>query len=254
MTQDRPARLVVFSGAGLSADSGISTFRDADGLWENHSVDVVANGHTWKNNFDTVRKFYNERRADLAGVAPNAAHRQIADWQKRFDTVILTQNVDDLLERAGCTNVIHLHGNLTEMRCTACGNTWDIGYAAWGEEDRCLKCNSLKGVRPQVVFFNEAAPLYSKMYKTFREIRAHDTIVVIGTSGQVINLDAFMFDALCLKILNNLGSSQYINESYYDHVFYGKASDMCSQINQVINTRMIRLDLTYNTSTEMKKT
>jgi NAD-dependent deacetylase len=234
----RPARLIVFSGAGLSADSGISTFRDADGLWENHSIDVVANGYTWRSNFDKVRGFYNDRRAALATVEPNPAHHQIARWQQEFDTVIMTQNVDDLLERAGCRDVIHLHGKLTEMRCVACGTVWDVGYRRWGDADRC-KCNSLRGVRPNVVFFNENAPEYAKMYRIFRELRDDDCVVVIGTSGQVINIDSFMHDVTCLKILNNLGSNQYINESYYDHVFIGKAADMCDDINKLVSAYMI---------------
>lgn len=247
----RPAKIIVFSGAGLSADSGISTFRDADGLWENHNVDVVANGYTWKANFDTVRKFYNDRRTALANVVPNAAHRQIAAWQRNFDTVVMTQNIDDLLERAGCKDVIHLHGKLTEMRCEACGEVWDIGYSQWSETDRC-RCNSLRGVRPNVVFFNEGAPQYSKMYKAFRDIQADDCVVVIGTSGQVVNIDSLMFDAPCLKILNNLSSSQFINESYYDHVFLGKAANMCSEINQIVTTRMIRSDPSHKNFMETK--
>lgn len=235
----QPPRLIVFSGAGLSADSGISTFRDDDGLWENHSIDVVANGYTWRSNFNEVREFYNDRRVALADVMPNAAHHQIARWQSEFNTVIMTQNIDDLLERAGCTDVIHLHGKLTEMQCVACGEVWDIGYAQWGEADRC-RCNSLKGVRPNVVFFNENAPLYSKMYKTFRELGRDDCVVVIGTSGQVINIDSFMYDATCLKILNNLASKQHINESYYDHVLLGKAVDMCDHIDDLVTAYMSR--------------
>ena len=96
------AKLIILTGAGLSAESGLRTFRDSNGLWENHSIDVVCNGATWRANYDLVQTFYNDRRTQLASAAPNAAHRMIAGWQQRYETVILTQNVDDLLERAGC--------------------------------------------------------------------------------------------------------------------------------------------------------
>lgn len=240
---NHPPRLIVFSGAGLSADSGIATFRDKDGLWENHSVDQVANGLTWKKNWDVVRKFYNDRRSQLPTVQPNAMHHLIASWQKRFHTTVLTQNVDDLLERAGCEHVVHLHGKLTEMRCEACGHTWDVGYTAMSETDRCTnlpKCNSLKGVRPNVVFFNEIAPNYRVMYQLLNGLRKQDCVVVVGTSGQVINTDSFLFDAPCLKILNNLEPSTYINERYYDHILFGHAVDMVDVVNELVETHMTK--------------
>lgn len=232
------AKLIVFSGAGLSADSGIPTFRDADGLWENHDVDVVANGHTWKRNFDIVRKFYNDRRTALSGVAANPMHQMIGSWERRFNTVILTQNIDDLLERAGCQSVVHLHGKLTELRCEACGTVWDIGYSAWDEAGRCGKCDSVKGVRPNVVFFNENAPEYRRMYRAFRDLQAKDCVVVVGTSGQVISLDSFLFDCPALKVLNNLGPSKHLNESHFDHVLYGKASEKVREIDQLVTAHM----------------
>lgn len=233
-------KILILSGAGLSADSGIPTFRGADGLWENHHIDVVANGCTWRQNWDTVRNFYNDRRKNLATVLPNPAHHMIADWQQKYDTTVLTQNIDDLLERAGCQDVVHLHGKLTEMRCVACGTVWDVGYEAHDDGDRCAKCNSRKGLRPNVIFFNEHAPLYAVMYRKFRELRSDDVVIVAGTSGQVVNVDAFVSDFQGLKILNNLEPGDSINESYYDHVFYGKASLMFKQINIVVDAYMSR--------------
>lgn len=235
-------KLVVFSGAGLSADSGIPTFRSNGGLWHNHNVDQVANGLTWKQNWDTVRKFYNDRRAELGAVEPNAMHKMIASWQERFTTAILTQNIDNLLERAGCQAVVHLHGKLTEMRCEACGTIWDIGYSEMREQDRCthFKCNSLRGVRPNVVFFHESAPNYAVMYKVFKSLTERDCVVVIGTSGQVINMDSFLFDFHGLKILNNLEPSNFINDKIYNHVFYNRASDAAEPIDQIVTEWMTR--------------
>lgn len=235
-------KLVVFSGAGLSADSGIPTFRSNGGLWHNHNVDEVANGLTWKNNWNTVRKFYNDRRRELGTVEPNVMHRTIASWQQRFTTAILTQNIDNLLERSGCQEVVHLHGKLTEMKCEACGHIWDIEYSEMGEEDRCthFKCNSLKGVRPNVVFFHEHAPNYAIMYQVFKSLNENDCVVVIGTSGQVINLDAFLCDFPGLKILNNLEPGQFINEDYYNHVLYSTASEAAEPIDQLVTEWMTR--------------
>lgn len=240
---DRP-RLVVFSGAGLSADSGISTFRDKDGLWEKHDVRKVADGNTWRANWDLVRRFYNDRRRALATVEPNAMHHQIAAWQRQYDTVILTQNIDDLLERAGCQDVVHLHGDLTGMKCVACGSTWDVGHTEVGPDDRCIseRCNSLRGVRPDVVFFHEMAPRYAIMNRTFKGLRPQDCVVVIGTSGMVINIDQIMFMKGCHKILNNLEPSEWIDATNFDHVLYGRAADMASEINALVFKHMVQHD------------
>lgn len=239
-TDPKKPSLVVLSGAGLSADSGIATFRGSTGLWEGYDVTEVADGRTWKKNWDLVRTFYNARRQGLAGVEPNAMHTQIAKWEQRYNTVILTQNVDDLLERAGCNTVHHLHGELTKMRCDACGHVWSVGYNAVGDADRCPgrdgKCQSIKGTRPKVVFFHEAAPLYSVMYHTISALRPQDCIVVIGTSGLVIDVNSLLFDCKALKILNNLESSEYINEDYFDHVFLGKASEQSAAIDLVVSS------------------
>lgn len=228
-------KLLVFTGAGSSADSGIATFRGDTGLWENHDVDVVANGYTWRDNFEKIRNFYNSRRTQLSTVSPNSIHYAIADWQKRYDSLVITQNIDDLLERAGCTDVVHVHGVLTMMKCVACGNTWDIGYTEWGADDRC-GCGSRKGVRPNVVFFNEDAPEYAKMYRAFSKARdPNDCVVVIGTSGQVIAVDEMLIGSKALKIVNNLESSKYINENMYDSVLFGRASETAEQLSSIIS-------------------
>lgn len=235
---NRKPKLVVFTGSGLSADSGVPTYRSNSGLWENHKIDEVANGRTWREHRGLIRTFYNGLRSNLKNVVPNAAHLTIANWQTKlssfFDTVVLTQNVDNLLERAGCTNVIHLHGELTKMTCVACGNVWDVEYNEINEDDRCSKCNSLKGIRPYIVFFNENAPKYRDMYKAMIDIDEHDCIVVIGTSGQVIDVDAFVKNARGMKILNNLEPGKYINDSLYHSTLYGKASENCGKIDDIV--------------------
>jgi NAD-dependent deacetylase len=255
MNDSHRPTIVVLSGAGLSADSGIPTFRGTDGLWEGHSIDVVADGATWRQNWDAVRLFYNERRRHLSTVVPNAAHDTIAKWQSMFSTVILTQNIDDLLERAGCNNVVHLHGSLTRLKCVACGNAWDIGYEDHAHDLRCImqRCSSLRGVRPDVVFFNETAPNYRLMYQTFRKLKKNDVLVVIGTSGHVLDVNSMIFDLPCIKILNNLEPNSIINDGYFDHVFYGSAAHMCRNINHLIEAHMSQHDSNYRTYKELKK-
>ncbi|TNC74240.1 SIR2 family NAD-dependent protein deacylase [Rubellimicrobium roseum] len=197
--------LVVFSGAGLSADSGIATFRGADGLWENHSIDEVCNYDTWERNRESVHRFYNARRAALAEVQPNPMHRLLANWQTRFRTTLITQNIDDLLERAGARDVLHVHGVLSEMRCLACGSVWDIGPKAWDpSEERCPTCGSRDRVKPNVVFFNEPAPLYKPMSEILGALGRDDVLVVIGTDGAVVPIGQIAERLPCRKVLNNL--------------------------------------------------
>jgi NAD-dependent deacetylase len=216
---DATPRLVVMTGAGLSAPSGISTFRDKDGLWNEHSIDQVCNALTWRDNRDAVHRFYNMLRTSLPKASPNPGHDLLSAWSKDYGekATILTQNVDDLLERAGCNNAIHLHGYLQNMQCIACGNVWNVGYSEWDHEtDRCPDCNSARGVKPGVVFFNERAPRYSDLYRAFKKLTSRDVVVVIGTSGQVINVDALAIDCRAFKILNNLEPMDEINDGYFD--------------------------------------
>ena len=168
----RDPHLVVFTGAGLSAESGLPTFRGGDGLWEGRHIDQVCNQLTWKRNVDAVHRFYNDRRAAAAKAQPNRAHRLLASWQDRYRCTLITQNVDDLLERAGAGDVMHVHGRLDRMRCEACGTAWEIGASSWGPyTGRCPKCASRRGVRPDVIFFHERAPRYLDMWRVVNSPR-----------------------------------------------------------------------------------
>ena len=170
-------KIVVLTGAGVSAESGLSTFRDAGGLWEGHDVYEVASPQGWKKDPDVVLRFYNERRRQLEHVQPNAAHFAIAKLQERFDVSVITQNVDNLHERAGSKNVLHLHGELTKARSTLPPyNVCDIGYADINRGDMCEKGGQL---RPNIVWFGEPVPLI-----TDAAIIAEtaDIFIVVGTS------------------------------------------------------------------------
>ncbi|SDR85302.1 NAD-dependent deacylase [Gramella sp. MAR_2010_147] len=171
--------ILVLTGAGISAESGIKTFRDAEGLWEGHDVMEVASPLGWKNNQDLVLDFYNQRRKQLLQVTPNAAHHALVDLQKSYDVQIVTQNIDDLHERAGSSNVTHLHGELLKARSTFDENLvmdWkkDINTGDFCEHNFQL--------RPHVVWFGEAVPMFQKAAEI---ARTADIVIVIGTSMQV---------------------------------------------------------------------
>ncbi|MFM2393341.1 MAG: NAD-dependent protein deacylase [Bacteroidota bacterium] len=172
-------KIVVLSGAGISAESGIQTFRDADGLWEGHDVKKVATPEGFSSNPQLVLNFYNERRSQLKNVQPNKAHIEIAKLESRAQVVVITQNVDDLHERAGSTKVIHLHGELLKARST---RYQDLIYA-W---DKDIKLGDLceKGaqIRPHIVWFGEEVPMIEPAIK---EIVDADIVLVVGSSMQV---------------------------------------------------------------------
>jgi len=232
-------RLVFFTGAGISAESGISTFRDNNGLWENNKIEEICNISTWKKNRKIVFDFYNKRRSQLKEVLPNKIHFFISDIQKKYskelDIFIITQNIDDLLEKANTKKVLHVHGNLKQMHCTACNNKWDIGYEEVNEETiRCPKCNSNKGVKPNVVFFGEIAPKYREMKKILNSLDNEDMLIVMGTMGNVVSINNYANYLNSYKILNNLEESPYINEKYFNKVFYRKGSEAIKDIENEI--------------------
>lgn len=170
-------RLVVLTGAGVSQESGIKTFRDSDGLWENYPVEEVASIEGWHKNKELMLRFYNERRAQLATVEPNKAHKIIAELERDFDVTVVTQNVDNLHERAGSTKIIHLHGELTKVRGVDDDETtYDIGYEPIHLGD---KSPSGAQLRPHIVWFGEAVP---KLEEGARAVSECDILLVVGTS------------------------------------------------------------------------
>lgn len=173
-------KIVFLTGAGISAESGISTFRDSNGLWENYNVEDVASIEGWDRNPELMIQFYNERRAQLADTQPNAAHKLVAELEKYYKVTVVTQNVDDLHERAGSTNIIHLHGELTKV-CSDRGKrcVQDIGYAPIKYGTRTADGGMM---RPFIVWFGEAVPL---MEDAVGEVADADIMVVVGTSLNV---------------------------------------------------------------------
>ena len=181
-------KIAVLTGAGVSAESGISTFRDSDGLWENHRVEDVASIEGWYRNPSVVLDFYNARRAQLKDVRPNAAHAAIASLEQEYDVTVVTQNVDNLHERAGSTKIIHLHGELTKVRPENCCNemdgfsektVFDIGSDPINLGDKAPNGAQL---RPHIVWFGEAVP---KIEAAIDAVQDADVLLIVGTSLQV---------------------------------------------------------------------
>ena len=171
--------IVVLTGAGVSAESGIKTFRDADGLWEGHDVMQVASPQGWEDNPELVLDFYNKRRQQLKSVHPNDAHKALAELEKSFHVEIITQNVDDLHERAGSTNVTHLHGELFKVR-----STFDENLVMDWKKDLNIGdfCEHNHQLRPHIVWFGEAVPM---LEIAAEKVSKADIVIIIGTSMQV---------------------------------------------------------------------
>lgn len=170
-------KLVVFTGAGVSADSGLATFRDAEGLWANYRIEDVCTPEALVRNRATVVRFYNERRREMLAAEPSAGHRAIAELERDFTVEVVTQNVDNLHERAGSTRVVHLHGELTKLRSER-DPEWIVPLEGW---EQPLDATAPDGalLRPHIVFFGEAVPAFEQA----AEIAARaDLMVVVGTS------------------------------------------------------------------------
>jgi NAD-dependent deacetylase len=182
-------KIVVLTGAGISAESGVPTFRDADGLWEGHRVEEVATPEAYASQPAVVHRFYDARRAALAGVEPNPAHRALARLEEHLgdDLLVVTQNIDDLHERAGSTRVLHMHGELLSALCRACE-----GRVPWpgdlGEFPACPACG-VSALRPDVVWFGE---IPYQMDRIQQALEQADLFVSIGTSGAVYPAAGFV--------------------------------------------------------------
>ncbi len=171
--------IVVMTGAGISAESGIKTFRDADGLWEGHDVMSVASPQGWAKDKELVLKFYNDRRRQLFEVQPNEAHKAIAELESIYKVTVITQNVDDLHERAGSSNIIHLHGELRKMRSTV---DYSLVFDCDGDIHIGDKCPKNSQLRPHIVWFGEPVPMLQKACEI---TSVADLVMVVGSSMQV---------------------------------------------------------------------
>lgn len=172
-------KLVVLSGAGISAESGLSTFRDTGGLWAQYRIEDVATPEAWRRNQKLVLDFYNQRRREVMNAQPNAAHKALAELEDHFDVTVITQNIDDLHERGGSKKILHLHGEIMKSRSSA---DYQLLYECRGEIHVGDKCELGSQLRPHVVWFGEAVPM---MDAAIEETGQSENFVVVGTSLQV---------------------------------------------------------------------
>ena len=177
-------RVAVLTGAGVSAESGVSTFRAAEGLWENHPIEQVASPQGFNRDPQLVWQFYNARRATVAKVTPNPAHHALVQIEKRFgdNFALITQNVDGLHQQAGSVNVMELHGSLYRTRCTGCRRIEDRGLEPLGEMPECSRCGAL--LRPDIVWFGEELP-QTIWQEAIVAAAQCDVMLVVGTSAVV---------------------------------------------------------------------
>lgn len=202
-------KVVVLSGAGMSADSGLLTFRDMGGLWEQYRVEEVASPIAWRNNPEMVQKFYNIRRKQLLEVEPNAGHIALVKLEEVYDVEIVTQNVDNLHERAGSTNILHLHGELTKVRSEK-NETLVTELDGWELKMGDLASDGAQ-LRPHIVWFGEDVPLISE---AARIVSTADILIIIGTSLSVYPAASLMHYApqhCTTYYIDPDADSQYLN-------------------------------------------
>jgi NAD-dependent deacetylase len=231
-------KIVVLTGAGISAESGIDTFRDAGGLWEQHKVEDVATPEGFARDPDLVLGFYDIRREALAKVEPNDAHRALARLEREYaktngrELLIVTQNVDDLHERGGAKNVLHMHGELKSALCNSCGvrSPWD---ATMLDRPPCPVC-AAPTLRPDVVWFGEMPYQMERIYAAIREC---DLFVSIGTSGAVYPAAGFVRDAKdCGAATLELNLERSEGSAWFDESRLGKASELVpAWVNEVLS-------------------
>ena len=211
--------IVVLTGAGVSQESGVATFRDSNGLWENHRVEDVATPEAYRRNPQLVQDFYNARRRQVGTVHPNKAHQALVQLERQWkgDFLLVTQNVDDLHDRAGSKNLIHMHGEIQKVRCTKCHHILDHNKDVTLDMS-CIACNAKGCVRPHIVWFGEM-PL--EMDRIEQALNDCDLFIAIGTSGEVYPAAGFMqlarmAGAKTLELnLQSTGRSNHFHQGVY---------------------------------------
>ena len=217
--------IVILTGAGVSAESGLATFRGPDGLWEGHRVEDVCTPEAFERDPALVHQFYDARRAKLGTVQPNAAHHALArlDAEWPGELLLVTQNVDDLHERAGSTRLIHMHGELTKGWCLACDERF-VWTGPMGEGAMCPVCQAEGEVRPDIVWFGE---MPYDMERIDDAVRACDLFVSIGTSGAVYPAAGFVQTArYCGATTLEINLEPSIGSTYFDESRIGRAGDL----------------------------
>ncbi len=234
--------LYILTGAGISAPSGLDTYID-EGIWNRIDPISICSLEAWEKDPQKVLEFFDERRAELKRAKPNPVHKMFARLETRYSHRIfhLTQNIDDLLERAGCKNIIHLHGKLNEIRCDNCKAVFDIGYEKIPKTP-CPECGK-KALRHNVVMFNEVAPQYRHLYTVAKKC---DIFLCVGTSGRVIDIAdlakefelSILVDPVRRKYITVFGEHDRYIDSFFDVFIQKEAQAALEDIENLIERAM----------------
>lgn len=229
--------IVVLTGAGISAESGIQTFRAADGLWENHPVEDVATPEGFQRNPQLVYQFYNQRRQQLVSseIRPNLAHTALAQFQQQFNGsfLLVTQNVDNLHERAGSRDVLHMHGELLKMRCLNSRLVFDIAED-FDFDTHCRCCRSPGNLRPHIVWFGEM-PFH--MNQINQALEACDLFIAIGTSGNVYPASGF-YQTAKIRKAHTVELNLEVTGSSFDQHEYGSATEIVPRFLEQLSNQI----------------
>ncbi|MCV9964165.1 NAD-dependent protein deacylase [Pararhizobium sp. BT-229] len=246
---ERLPRVVFLTGAGLSADSGIPTYRGDGGLYAGMHAEELMTPANLARDPGPIHDFCDDRRMALGDAEPNAAHRMIARLAERYGDRLthITQNVDDLVERAGYAGSVHVHGNLTSMRSLSDPEVReDIGYRRyWGGEAHEAPARGFRFTdgdgglyRPDVVLFGEQTRLYHRMFLVMGALHPDDLLVVIGTSGKIVPVNRWTENADCRKVLNNLEASNNINEDRFDENLRMPAAEAADAVAEIVTRHL----------------
>lgn len=227
-------KVLVLSGSGLSADSGLPTFRGAGGLYEGVRVEQMLSADGYARDPERVEAWLDALRAAEMAAAPNRAHQRLAAYQAEHAGVgLFTQNVDVLLERAGAQQVIHLHGRIDQLRCLGHGHRVALGERRRADAPaRCPTCGSR--LRSDVVLFGETAPEYATLHAALRRATADDALVIVGTEGSVLPVNDFARAFPGRRILNNLHASEWIDAGLFDKVLEAPAAEAVDEVLETL--------------------
>lgn len=246
-------RVVIFTGAGTSAEAGIPTFRvDADGktaLWNNVDPKQVCDMTTYKKNKELCRTFYNDFRNLVSKTQPTDFHHKIARWQNELrergvDLCVMTQNVDDLFEKANVRDVTHVHGDIRNMHCISCNHNWHVGYDEQKPDDVCPACSS-DVCKPGVIFFNEHAPAYENLIRTLESLSDGDILIAIGTSCSVFPIQYFFEKDDIYKIYSALELPRQLRGIPLDEVILGRCTEVIDSIRNLTDQVLNRDDFPF---------
>lgn len=227
-------RVLVLSGSGLSADSGLPTFRGAGGLYQGMAAEELLSAEGYARHPEVVEAWLEQLRSAAAAAAPNRAHVALAEYQAGHpDVLLFTQNVDTLLERAGAREVVHLHGRLDQLRCLGHAHVLPLPSGGWADAPaRCPRCGAR--LRSDVVLFGEAAPQYATLWSALRRARRGDALVVIGTQGNVLPIGEIARAFPGRTLLINLHASEWIDDALFDAAFQAPAAEAIDDVIEVL--------------------